>query len=677
MSRAYCSFLINANKMADKIRRMSRVRRQDTSDMDTVAYARRTGDGRRAFDIVLEAQQHYDNMSRFRKDRERCKRYTYGDQWKDRITVEGKDMTEEDYIRSEGQVPLKNNLIRRLVRNVLGVYRSQSKEPTCTARDRDEQKLGETMSTVLQCNMQRNRMNELYPETLEEFLISGLAVHHKSFGWKSDKGLDCWTRSVSPDMFFMDAYSRDVRGWDVSFIGEIHDIDFNSLVGEFAHSPEDYRRLADIYSSAHARNKGFVSTFCNEFGHYRRANIDFLVPQDITRCRVIEVWRKESKPRYRCHDYSTGEVYKIDVEDYQGMVLEENARRIERGTRAGIPEDDVAVIDAEWFIDDYWYYYYLTPFGDILKEGETPYRHGSHPYVFKAYPFIDGEIHSFVADFIDQQRYTNRLITMYDWIMRASAKGLLIFPEECLPDDWNIEDVAEEWHKFNGVIVVKTKNNPSGKLPQQVAANSTNIGITDLLNLQLKFFEDISGVNGALQGKPGYSGMSASLYAQQTQNSTTSLLDLLERFSAFVIDAAYKDVKNIQQFYDSKRYVNIAGRSGAEVVYDPDKLSDVEFDLGIMESTTTPVYRQMANDFLMEIWKTGQISLEQLLEHGDFPFADNLLQSIKSQKEDIAQGKIPDGLSPQMQQQVRQGANMGAVNMLHDAISAEAMNPAA
>ncbi len=652
---------------------MSRVKPRKENEMDTVAFSKSFGDSKRAFDIVLEAQQHYDNMARFRKDRERCKRYTYGDQWKDIITVDGEDMTEEEYIKSEGQVPLKNNLIRRLVRNVLGVYRSQSKEPTCTARDRDEQKLGETMSTVLQCNMQRNRMNEVYPETLEEFLISGLAVHHKSFGWNSDKGLDCWTRVVSPDMFFMDAYSRDIRGWDVSFIGEIHDIDFNTLVGQFAHSKQDYQRLAEIYSSAHARNKGYVATFCNEFAYYRSANIDFLVPQDITRCRVIEVWRRESKPRYRCHDYSTGTIFMVDVEDYHELVLEENAKRIARGTLNGIPADDVAVIDAEWCVDNYWYYYYLTPFGDILQEGETPYKHGSHPYVFKAYPFIDGEIHSFVSDFIDQQRYVNRLITMYDWIMRASAKGVLIFPEECMPDDWSIEDVAEEWHRFNGVIVVKTKNNPSGTLPKQLAANSTNIGISELLNLQLKFFEDISGVNGALQGKPGYSGMSASLYAQQTQNSTTSLLDLLERFSAFVIDAAYKDVKNIQQFYDSKRYVNIAGKSGAEVVYDPDKFNDVEFDLSVMESTTSPVYRQLANDFLMEIWKSGQISLEQLLEHGDFQFADNLLQDINVQKEELSKGNIPEGLSPQMQKQVQQGANMGAVNTLHDAITAEAM----
>lgn len=73
------------------------------------------------------------------------------------------------------------------------------------------------------------------------------------------------------------------------------------------------------------------------------------------------------------------------------------------------------------------------------------------------------------------------------------------------------------------------------------------------------------------------------------------------------------------------------------------------------------VYRQLANDFLMEIWRSGQISLEQLLENGNFPFADSLLQSIKSQQEQIANGQQPQGLPPQLQQQIQQGTNMQAV----------------
>lgn len=631
--------------------------------MDSVADAKRWGD-RRAFHILMEAQQYWGNMSAYRKERERNKRYTYGDQWKDKILVDGKYITEEEYIKSQGNVPLKNNHIRRRVNSLLGVYRSQAKEPTCVARDRDEQRLGETMSVILQCNGQINRKSELDARSFEEFLIGGLVVHRKWYGWRNDR-LDCWTDYVNPNNFFIDSNMRDFRGWDVSCVGEVHDISFETLCGQFAESPEDYKKLADIYASS--RDKTAISQTAETFGYKKLQNYDLLLTSDPTRCRVIEVWRKESKPRYRCIDYNSGDVYKIEVGDYEDMVLAVNNERIANGLAAGMEQEDIPLITAEFMMDEYWYFYYLSPFGDILKEGETPYEHKSHPYVFKAYPFIDGEIHSFVGDMIDQQRYVNRLITLYDWIMRASAKGVLIFPEECLPTNMSIRDVADEWSQFNGVIAIKAK--AGQPLPQQIANNSTNIGITELLNLQLRFFDDISGINGAIQGKQGFSGMSASLYSQQTQNATMTLLDILDSYSMFVMDAAYKDVKNIQQFYDRKRVFNIAGKN-AMVEYDPQHIRDVEFDLSISESTSTPAYRQLANEFLMEIWKSGQISLQQMLQSGSFPFADELLQSLQSQQEQLEQGKTPDGLSPELMAQVQQNANIDAMNKAENILRA-------
>ncbi len=641
---------------------MSRVRGDDALDLDSIKREVHNRTNRRAYDVLMEANYYWNQMSDFRRERERNKRYTYGYQWDDIVTVNEdgciKKMTEGEYIKKQGNVPLKNNMIRRLVRNVVGVFRSQSKEPTCTARDRDEQKLGETMSTILQCNRQLNRMSEVDARTMEEFLISGFIVHRKSYGWRNGKE-DCWTDYVQPNNFFIDNNMRDFRGWDVSCLGEVHDISFGELCEQFAQSPEDYQKLKDIY--AYAMDKQVISTTMASFGYSNNNDTDFLVPRDYGRCRVIEVWRKEQKPRYRCHDYQNGDIFKINVEDYNYYVTQVNKERMELGRANGMEDDEIPLVEAEWFMDDYWYFYYLSPFGDILKEGETPFEHGSHPYVFKAYPFIDGEIHSFVADVIDQQRYTNRLITLYDWVIRATAKGVLLIPEDCLGDH-DPQEFADAWTQVNGVIVFKPSK--SGQLPTQIAANATNIGIGELLNLQLKFFEDISGVNGALQGKPGYSGTSAALYNQQTQNATTSLLDLLEAFSYFVRDGAYKDVKNMQQFYDTKRVFNIAGKAGSQIVYDPKKIRDVDFDLNISESTTTPAYRQIANDFLMQLWQSQAISVEQLLQYGDFPFADDLLQNIQSQKEQVKQGGIPDGVSPQIMQQAQAQSDPKAMQML-------------
>ena len=625
--------------------------------MDSVATAKHTLGGNRAFEVLWQAQQYWLAMDMFRRDRERNKNYTYGRQWDDYVCVNGSTIREEELIKKQGNVPLKNNLIRRLTSNTLGTFRSQMKEPICIARDRDEQQYGETMSTVLQCNMQLNRMSEVNARSFEEFLISGLVVHRKWYGWRNNK-LDCWTDYVQPDNFFIDNNMRDFRGWDCSCVGEIHDVSFEDLCGRFAKNEKDYNRLAEIYKFA--KDKSYLSATFDNFGYPLQGYYDFLVPYDISRCRVIEVWRKETKPRVRCHDVNNGDVFKIEIEDFQALVADENNKRLQEARELGMDESDVPLIRWEWFMDSYWYYYMLTPFGDILEEGETPYEHKSHPYVFKAYPFIDGEIHSFVSNVIDQQRYVNRLITMYDWIMRASAKGVLLFPEDCLPKGMSMDDVADEWARFNGVIVIKTPK-PGTPLPQQIANNCTQIGISELLNMQLKFFEDISGVNGALQGKPGYSGMSASLYAQQAQNSSTSLLDLLETFSDFIIEGAYKDVKNIQQYYDTARPFNIKGKNSSMVQYDPRKIRDIEFDLSIVESSATPVFREQSKEILLELWRANAITVKQLLKHGNFPFADELLQDISSRENQLEHDKTPDGISPELVQQVQQGANMSAV----------------
>jgi hypothetical protein len=636
--------------------------------MDTVKRSKITDrdDRTRALNILLEVQTYYQAMDRFRRDRERNKKYNYGDQWSDVICVNGEKMREDEYIMKQGNIPLKNNLIRRLVRNVIGVYRSQSTEPTCSARDKDEQPLADVMSTLLQYNMQLNRMKELYARTMEEYLISGFIVHRKYYGWKFGK-LDCWTDNVQPNNFFIDTNMRDFRGWDCSCVGEIHDIDFNTLCKRFVHSPQDYERLAEIYRVA--RNRSALTQAWQDFGYTNRttSQLDFLMPLDETRCRVIEVWRKESKPRYFCHDWNTAKVFKCELEDYPKMVVQENERRIQQGTSFGMEVNDIPLIDAEYGLDEYWYYYMLSPQGDILDEGETPYEHGGHPYVFKAYPFIDGEIHSFVADIIDQQRYTNRLITLYDWIMRASAKGVLMVPTDCIPKGVSPEDFAETWSSPNGMLLY-TPSAKHGNVPQQIAANSTNIGINELLNLQLKFFEDISGVNGALQGKPGYSGISGALYNQQTQNATTSLLDLLESFNEFVVDAASKDVKNIQQFYDEKQITAIAGTNLSSIEFNPKEVVNSDFNLAVAQSTATPVYRAMANEFLMQIWQSGQISLQQLLQTGEFPFADQLLQSLQAQQAQIQNGEQPQGVSPELRAQVEQNTNLDAVNRLNDAM---------
>ncbi len=471
-------------------------------------------------ELLVRAERAYAALAAFRRDRERNKRFTYGDQWGDSIYVDGTMMREEDYIRSQGNVPLKNNLIRRLVRNVLGVFRNRWELPKAVAEDIRGRVEEEALQKLLERNARINRLEELYARTMEEFLISGLAVHRKWYGRKG-RLTDCWTDFVSPDNFFSDTEARDFRGDDLSLVGEIHEMNFDALLAAFGESEEIALALRKIY------------------------------PADC-RCRVLEIWTREYREYFVCHDRLTGRLYKIEASKKRDVEKENSSRRMKYG------DSNEKLIGMTWVISEEWRYSYLSPAGHVLRRGLSPYSHGGHPFVIKAYPFIDGEIHSFVSDIIDQQKFTNRLISMYDWILRASAKGVLLFPEGALPEGADMRDIADEWSRFNGVIVFRPK--PGVPLPQQVSSNATNIGITELLDIQLRMMEDISGVNGALQGKLENGSMSGTLYNQQTQNSLTALADLLKSFDSFILDAAAIDSSNIMQFYPEQKIMEALRR---------------------------------------------------------------------------------------------------------------------
>lgn len=609
-----------------------------------MAYDKRQNASQRRMDILFKASRAWDCLYKFRQDRDRNKRYMYGDQWSDKIEHCGQWITEEEYIRRQGNIPLKNNLIRRLARTVIGVYRNQNKTPVCIARDREEQSLGETMSTMLEYNFKLNEKKELDARMFEEFLISGIAIQKESYSIR-DKRQDCWTDNVNPNLFFMDGTMNDLRMNDVTIIGELHDISFGSLAAAFAHSNDDLQRLQDIYKNA--RNSDTLSNYVDTFHRNNEQLISFLAPYDLNLCRVIEVWTKEQRKALWCHDYLTGEAY---IDSYANLryIDEENKSRMEDNKMkdmdgnyllddAGnvmlqMPVGQVPLIEYEYIIEDYWYYRFLSPFGDVIEEGETPYQHGEHPYTVRVHPFIDGEAHPFVSDFIDQQRYINHYIILNDFVVKSTSKGTLVVDEASIPKDMSIEDIAESWTKIGSVIKLKLKD--GAKPPAQMVNQNRVAGLQDMITLQMQLMDDISGVHGALQGRQAPSGTSGLLYQQQANNASTSIVDLLESYSGFIRAAAKKKLKNIQQFYDEPMVVKVAGRSSV-VHYDPQTMRGVDFDLSIDESFDTPVYRALNNELLLQFLNDKQITLEQALQVGQFPFADQLLQLIQKQKDEL------------------------------------------
>lgn len=610
--------------------------RKRAAHVDTLKNPRRV-------DIVLhDAWTAWNALDAFRKRAARNEMYTFGNQLGDRILHKGKVMTEEQAILSNHQTPLRFNLISGIMKSITGIFASTKTDPVCYTRDKDEQGRGDVMTNTMQYNYQLNEMWELDRAQLKNLLVSGVAMYRTRYGYNNNIE-DVWTDAVDYNAFFFDNHIKDPRLWDCHLIGQLHDMGLYDVMASFGHGKrERYDFIRGVYSGT---SEHTTTEITNLDGEYAR-NIDFFIPQDDTRCRVIEVWRKESKERIMAHDRLHGslDIYEVNEEK---DIKNENKRRVTEWTAQGIAAGDIEdrLITYEHFIDNYWYYYFLSPYGDVLEEGESPFWHRSHPFSFKISQFFNGKVYPFIGDFLDSNRILNRTIMMQDLIMKHAAKGLLMFPENCKPENMSMDEIAEEWASYDGIIYYTPK--PGVEAPRQIITSTTQTGNFEMVSLMLKMIQETSGIQGALQGQQPRSGTPASLYMQQAQNSQTSLTDLFETFKSLREERDKKAMRLIQQYYDTERYMNLGGRQGKEIVYRPEDIQYADLDMNIEESASSPLARMVNQQFLENLLNNQYITLEEMLKVGQFPFTDKLLEILKQRGQN---GEATPDMMNQLQQ---------------------------
>lgn len=363
-----------------------------------------------AMHLLAEAHRAWERMRPLREKRERNKNFTYGNQWCDMMTDEhGRRVSEWQHLRDNGKDPLTNNLIRQLVKSVVGRFRSRLAAEPAPAEP-----------------LHGNLVGELDSRLMEEFLISGCCFQRIDFGEEGQVALS----NVSPSQMLFRG-GDDPRCRDFDLVGQLHDMPLATLV----------ERLSDG-----------------------------------SRTRALDICRR-------------------------------------------------------WELRHVWRCYWLSPDGAVLSQYDSPYGHGSHPFALKLYPLTDGEVHSMVEDVIDQQKYVNRLVTLVDHVMGASAKGVLLYPDNILPEGFTWNDLRYAWSKPNGIVPYHPRG--GNDRPEQVSGNATNIGAYEMVNLQMRLFEQISGVSGALQGQASAGTTGAQLYESQVSNSTIALGDIFETFDSF------------------------------------------------------------------------------------------------------------------------------------------------
>jgi hypothetical protein len=608
-------------------------------------------------DLLQRCSRYYDSLYEFRKKRQRCRDYHAGKQWNDLIYVNTPLhkgwISEEDYIKLQGRVPLKQNRIREKVKNLVGQWRTNDIESMVLARAKENTEASEMMSNALQYVLQFNRMDELDSRTFVEFALSGMGIWKSCFKWMKERNMsDVFSESPNPSRMFFNSDIEDFRLTDLRLIGQIIDASKSEILGTFAKNPSEAEQIKEIYagwSTTEVNTRGLSSTNID--------NLSFLVPSLGEKWRLFEIWELKRIWRMYVWDPIVG---KEDIYDLtEAQINAANAERRRFAEQNGVDEETIqnkVLLRYEQKLEQVWYYKFLTPSGHCLAEGESPYEHEEHPFTILLDPLIDGEIWGFVYDFLDQQRYINRLTILMDWIIQSSAKGVLLVPKSALGDN-SVEEFAQQWAQFDGVIAYEAKQGVAP--PEQISANSTNIGLQDLIAMQMNFMDGVSGIHPAQQGMQAPAGTPGNRYAMEAQNASLNTVDIMKKFLDAKQVRDLKLIKLIRQYYQEERWLAISGRSQMKL-YDPKKIGNIDFEYKVAQGNNTPVFRQAQEELLAELRREGSISIKTYLETSSTTFADKLLDVINKEEQ--------NQIDPNLMAQVQAGTTPQKQNILSQAI---------
>lgn len=602
-----------------------------------------------------------------RRARKRCRNFVDGDQWGDtfydpdsRSYVRG-----DDYIRSQGRVPLVQNLILPVIKNLKGQYRSFAMKGAVTSRVREKQTLGYTMGAALDAELNYNQSVELDAQQVGEMSLSGLAISKVQWGYDETQdrdGLLITNPTINRMMFNTDI--EDIRfEKSIRAIGEIHDWPIQKIIQMFARTKKEEEDIRSMFpvtiDDFQARYAAFTAD--------RIDNLSFLMPEDYDKGRVFELWEKKLVWRLKVKDPVDASVQFVSLSEAELESI--NQQRINNGIIAGVPEEKILLLSWQMKPEQVFYVKYLTAWGQCLFEAESPYKHQSHPYIITVDSMTDGKITSLVESMIPMQVSLNRMITMRDFIIGNSAKGLLMIPEGAGSTDMNINDFASEWTKSNGVIIYRP--HATGAKPEQITTNSVPIGINEQISLSMSLFFQISGIGQAIQGQQARAGTPSSLYAQEAQNSTLNIKDFMSRLTTHKVERDYKAIQLIQQFRNEPYYITVAGKDIPQEarVYEPEKIKSVKFDYNVSESQDTPMFRQAMDAELMKLLQMQAIDVKLYLEQSSMPWSDRLLDAITKregqQQPDMAQIQQA---AAQGEQQAIQQSDPRAIQMMQQAM---------
>jgi len=571
--------------------------------------------------LLRRAKRWWDEREDFRRRRARNRDFRRGRQWQ-RTVENDKDesVTEEQYIKEQGRIPWVINQVASVVRNLKGQYRQNESDRAVFAVDRENSQATEQMNVKRRGTRRWNRASMVEADQFEEHIMSGASAFKATFDFQDD--LDRPEVEIDPvdqTRLFYNLDLDDRRLKNLRIIGELHDLTREELLATYAvdENGNFSRQKADALRSVYGTIDDMGVHEFVESGFSQTDSLGFYTTESRGMVRVIEVWTKKHKIARFLRDRMRGSRAPMPEAMDETQVQQMNDQRADQG---------LPPVEVETEVVETWMVYHLSPRGDVLMARETPYWHQRHPYVLNLATLVDGETWGLIEQVIDPQRWLNRIVVMIDHAMGVGAKGVLLVPEQTIPDDMNIEDFADTWSKTGGVLKIKLK--PGVEPPREIVTNSIKPGSFELLQQLKGWIEEVSGVTGAQMGQQPPSDTPASLFQQQIIQSGITNLDYFESFFEGVRELDYKTVQLLQQAID--RPITLSeGATQRPVEYRPEDVRELKFDVSIGSVKDTATFRQVFEEDLRNFLESGFIDFGTFLQMSSHPKADTLLRVLQ------------------------------------------------
>lgn len=588
-------------------------------------------------------KDYWDGLYYVRKARARNRDFRNGRQWSSK---------EIEMIERAGNFPITNNYISLMLRNLIGQYITNAGSPVAVARRKKSANISRVLSNALGAISFMNKDDIKDRDMLEDLALGGIACSEVRYGYIPEKDrYDVITRNVNVNNLFFNTDIVDTCLDNLYVIGEICDVPLSYILNNFAdpNNPDDEKFIREIYSYTKIKKSDTLSSYFNDMYPTQDTkeldNLDFFLSGSQNKLRYYIVWTKERKVFLKYHDtlnatYGYSELSKREIDFIN------ETRKIEEIKKGGLAEE-AKLIKYEQSCEFVWRYKYITPNGYVLREGETPYKHQSHPYSLYFYNIIDGEIHPIISDVISQQRFINKMSMQIDFMMGRAAKGVLFIPKQMLGGKYTEEELAHLWSTFDGTFAYDYK--PGMPLPTQIHGNPHIQDASMMYQMQLSAMQEILGVNSAIQGQSASASVAASRYAQETANAQLNSKDLFERFVAYKEHKYTKIAKLVLQYYDQTRFDWIAEQEGVEINYDD--IKNFEFDVEISQANVNGTYSMTESDQLYQMLLQGMIDLQTYLDISPASYAEKLSTILDKRRQEAEEQAMQQAAMQQAMQQ--------------------------